>query len=127
MLLLLVLTASAHPAISWNEQLGRTWVLTEGWTSMDMVLSEPVAGRPDDDWIGIVFRPNGTIGWEALRPIDWTQGCSNSFGGFGGTWDHRNGRIEIRLIEYTRGHYEYPTNHVVVRIDGDVLVLRPEG
>ena len=110
---------------AWEGQLGKTWVITEGWTGMVMHLATPTSEMPEDDWIGLIFRPDGEIYWEALRPIDPSEGCSNSFGGFRGTWTREGSTVRVELVELTRSMSEYPATLVVQHLDADRLVLEP--
>ena len=121
----LLLTVSFARADAWLDQLGQTWALTEGWPSSQMTLQRPTPDMPPDDWIGLVFRPDGTIGFEALRGVDPSEGCSRSFAGFHGTWRRRGDRVQVKLVERTRGGTEHPASLVVSRIEPELLVLQP--
>ena len=122
----LSMLALAHtPAADWEAQLGKTWLLTGGWTSMEMELSTPTPELLGEDWIGIIFQPDGTIFWEALRPYDRTEGCSNAFAGFFGTWEQKGSHVHIELIELSRGFTEYRNAMIVGALSADTLVLKP--
>ncbi len=111
--------------IPWDAQLGKTWVLTEGWTGMAIELGTPEPDMPKDDWIGIIFQPDGKITWREVQPIDWSEGCSNAFGGFGGTWTKKGSQVQVHLIEYTRAMEEFPSTLAVERLEADTMVLQP--
>jgi len=134
MLLLSTLALTPSPTFTWADQLGKTWVLTDGWTSMNMALATPAPDPPEEHWIGIVFQPDGTIDWRPLRSVDGgrfirqsngSEGCSGAFGGFGGTWSRDSGGVRVELIEYTRGGAEYPASLVVGELEADRMLLKP--
>jgi hypothetical protein len=109
---------------AWTAQLGQVWVLTEGWTSMRMELRPPTPEMPEDDWIGLVFQPDGTVTWKPMRAVDRSGGCSNAFAGFRGTWSVQSGQVRVQLVEQTFVE-EYPREMLVERIEPELLVLAP--
>jgi hypothetical protein len=123
---LLSMTAFAAPPAAWTQQLGQLWVLTEGWTSMQMELRPAAPHLPEDDWIGLVFQPDGTVTWRPLQAVDYSQGCSNSFAGFRGTWTVQSGKVSVKLVEMTFSE-EYPREMVVELIEPTRLILAPRG
>lgn len=104
-----------------------SWILAEGWPGMTLTLV-PVEQAAEDDWIGIVFQPDGRISWQPHRHYDvWEMGgCSNAFGGFSGSWSESGGRVVIELIEETAGGGALPSRYVVERRTETRLTLRPE-
>lgn len=78
------------------------WGLVGGWPGGALSLAPLSSSSAQEAKIGLQFLPGGVLEERWLVVVDWSEGCSNSFGGFSGTWVLTGDRLEIVLIEHTR-------------------------